>query len=219
MVLNIYGHGSQIGQQTITIWINIYPIHLQINWRNLANLTRGFRGEFPSHLKCVFMWPWNKSQSFYINLKVDVFPYFWLIKYLCKYDTSAFNSSQKIDFSIFFPYKCIRKSIWPYQRKFKGQLQIINWMKLIGLKSPKLYTKFQGSQFLGSGAEDFQRFFTIYGLGGHLGQQTRTILTNCHVHKIKTVCVLNFIKMHTARLYAFDQYWINLWLIIKRIPT
>ena len=38
-----------------------------------------------------------------------------------------------------------------------------------------LYTKFQGSQILGSG-EDFHMVFTIYGLSGHLGQQTKTHL-------------------------------------------
>ena len=35
-----------------------------------------------------------------------------------------------------------------------------------------VYTKFQGSQFLGSGGEDFQRAFIIYGPGGHLSQQS-----------------------------------------------
>ena len=38
-----------------------------------------------------------------------------------------------------------------------------------------LYAKFHGSLFLGSGEEDFLGVFTIYGHGGHLGQQTETI--------------------------------------------
>ena len=33
-----------------------------------------------------------------------------------------------------------------------------------------LHTKFQGHQPFGSGEEDFLKLFTIYGHGGHLGQ-------------------------------------------------
>ena len=40
-----------------------------------------------------------------------------------------------------------------------------------------LYTKFQGSMFLGSGEEDFQRVFTIYGHGAHLGHVNYTLQT------------------------------------------
>ena len=40
-----------------------------------------------------------------------------------------------------------------------------------------LHTKSQGHRPSGSG-EDFLRVFTIYGRGGHLGHETRTILTN-----------------------------------------
>ena len=36
-----------------------------------------------------------------------------------------------------------------------------------------LHTKFQGYWSTGSGEEDFLRFFTIYGHGGHVGHVTR----------------------------------------------
>ena len=35
-----------------------------------------------------------------------------------------------------------------------------------------LQAKFQDHRTSGSGEEDFQRFFTIYGRGGHLGHVT-----------------------------------------------
>ena len=35
-----------------------------------------------------------------------------------------------------------------------------------------LHTKFHGNQPAGSGEVDFQRVFTIYGHGGHLGHVT-----------------------------------------------
>ena len=38
-----------------------------------------------------------------------------------------------------------------------------------------LHTKFRGNQPAGSGEEDFQRVFTIYGHGGHLGHVTSII--------------------------------------------
>ena len=38
-----------------------------------------------------------------------------------------------------------------------------------------LHTKFRGNRPAGSGEEDFQRFFTIYGHGGHLGHVTKII--------------------------------------------
>ena len=41
-----------------------------------------------------------------------------------------------------------------------------------------LHTKFRGNRPAGSGEEDFLRFFTIYGHGGHLGHVTWTIYTN-----------------------------------------
>ena len=35
-----------------------------------------------------------------------------------------------------------------------------------------LHTKFLGNRLTGSGEEDFEGFFTIYGPGGHLGHVT-----------------------------------------------
>ena len=40
-----------------------------------------------------------------------------------------------------------------------------------------LHTKFQGHRSIASAEEDFFKFFTIYGHGGHLGHVTRTIWT------------------------------------------
>ena len=43
-----------------------------------------------------------------------------------------------------------------------------------------LHTKFRGNRLAGSGEEDFQRVFTIYEHGGHLGHVTSITLTNFH---------------------------------------
>ena len=43
-------------------------------------------------------------------------------------------------------------------------------------------TKFQSHQSIGSGEEDFLRFFTINGHGGHVGHVTRLICINVHSH-------------------------------------
>ena len=43
-----------------------------------------------------------------------------------------------------------------------------------------LHTKFRGNRPAGSGEEDFLRFFTIYGRGGHLGHVTRIMFINFH---------------------------------------
>ena len=43
-----------------------------------------------------------------------------------------------------------------------------------------LHTKFSGNRPAGSG-EDFCRFFTIYGRGGHLGHVTSTMSSNFHI--------------------------------------
>ena len=42
-----------------------------------------------------------------------------------------------------------------------------------------LHTKFCGNRSAGSG-EDFQRVFTIYGPGGHLGHVTSIISSDFH---------------------------------------
>ena len=41
-----------------------------------------------------------------------------------------------------------------------------------------LHTKFRENRPTGSGEEDFERVFTIYGHGGHLGHVTQMPRTN-----------------------------------------
>ena len=43
-----------------------------------------------------------------------------------------------------------------------------------------LHTKFRGNRSVGSGEEDFQRFSTIYGHGGHLGHVTSIMSSDFH---------------------------------------
>ena len=43
-----------------------------------------------------------------------------------------------------------------------------------------LHTKFRGNRLAGSGEEDFQTFFTIYGHGGHLGHVTSIMPSDFH---------------------------------------
>ena len=43
-----------------------------------------------------------------------------------------------------------------------------------------LHTKFRGNRSAGSGEEDFQRVFTIYGHGGNLGHVTSIMSSDLH---------------------------------------
>ena len=43
-----------------------------------------------------------------------------------------------------------------------------------------LHTKFHGNQPAGSREEDFERVFTIYGHGGHLGHVTSIMSSDLH---------------------------------------
>ena len=45
-----------------------------------------------------------------------------------------------------------------------------------------LHTKFQGIPSIGSGGEDFLRFYTIYGHRSHVGHVTKLICINFHSH-------------------------------------
>ena len=45
-----------------------------------------------------------------------------------------------------------------------------------------LHTEFQGHRSIASGEEDFYKFFTIYGHGGHVGHVTQLICINFHSH-------------------------------------
>ena len=51
-------------------------------------------------------------------------------------------------------------------------------MNYIELESPILHAKFQDNRTSGSGEEDFEKFFTIYGLGGYFVHVTWTIYIN-----------------------------------------
>ena len=45
-----------------------------------------------------------------------------------------------------------------------------------------LHTEFYGHQFIASGEEDFFKYFTIYGHGGHVGHVTQLICISFHSH-------------------------------------
>ena len=92
--------------------------------------------------------------------------------------TKASTVLKKINFSEIFPFKCIRKQIWPWRLVGQGQPRIIIWTNLVGPTSPMLHTKSQGHRPSGSGEEDFQMVFTLHGHGGHLGHVPRIIWTN-----------------------------------------
>ena len=81
-----------------------------------------------------------------------------------------------LNFSTFFPYKCIVKQTWPCCKKVKCQCMIFILATLVDLPSPMIYAKIQPQGIFSSGEEDFWKVFTIYGHGGHLGQWTATIL-------------------------------------------
>ena len=46
-----------------------------------------------------------------------------------------------------FPYKSIRKQIWPCCKKGQSQPKVIIWTNFVGTKSPVLHTKPQGHWF------------------------------------------------------------------------
>ena len=92
--------------------------------------------------------------------------------------TKASTVFKNINFSEIFPFKCIRKQIWPWRLVGQGQPRIIIWTNLVGPTTPMLHTKSQGHWPSGSGEEDFLRVLTIYGRGGHFGHVTKTIWTN-----------------------------------------
>ena len=54
-----------------------------------------------------------------------------------------------------FPYKSIRKQIWPCRKKGQGQPNVIIWTNYELPEYPMMRTKFQGNQPFGSGEEDF----------------------------------------------------------------
>ena len=71
--------------------------------------------------------------------------------------------------------------IWPYHKKGQDQPKVIICIFLVVLRYLMLHSKFQGHRSINS-EEDFLRFFTIYGHGGHLGHLTLLICINFHSH-------------------------------------
>ena len=61
-----------------------------------------------------------------------------------------------------FPYKSIRKQIWPCCKKGQGQPRAIIWTKCIGPKSSIRHTESQGHWPFGSKEEGFQKFYHIW---------------------------------------------------------
>ena len=83
------------------------------------------------------------------------------------------------DFLIFFsegmhifPYKSIRKQIWPCHKKGQGQPNVIIWTKFVGPKSQMPHTNPQGYWPFGSG-EDFKEFIPYMGMAAILIMWTR----------------------------------------------
>ena len=95
------------------------------------------------------------------------------LTYQVRIMTLASTIFKKSTFQRKFPFKSIRMQIWPWRLVGQGQLRIIIWTNLVGPTSPMLHTKSQGHRPSCSGEEDFERVFTIYGRGGHLGHVTK----------------------------------------------
>ena len=64
----------------------------------------------------------------------------------------------------FYPFRSIRKQIWPCHKNNQGQPSVIIWINLVVLEYLMLYTKFQGHQPLGSEEGDFWSFLPYVGL-------------------------------------------------------
>ena len=63
-----------------------------------------------------------------------------------------------------------------------------------------LHTKFQGHRSIGSGEEDFLKFFTIYGHGGHVGHVTQLFCINFHSYFTSSFH-MNFPGLQIAQLF------------------
>ena len=72
----------------------------------------------------------------------------------------------------------IEKPKFPCRKIGQGQPRVTIYTNFVELESPMLHAKFQHHRTSGSGEEDFQKVFTIYGRGGHLDHVTWTIYTN-----------------------------------------
>ena len=112
--------------------------------------------------------------------------------------------------NVWCPYKCLEKQTWPCRKKIKCQCTTNILATLVDLLSTMICAKIQPQGILGSGEEDFLMVFTIYGYGGHLGQQTMTILAIFHFPNLR--------RLHVK----FEQNWLSdfrgeaVWKLVNR---
>ena len=64
--------------------------------------------------------------------------------------------------NVWGPYKCIGKQTWPCRKKVKRQCTTIILATLVDLLFPMICAKIQPQGILGSGEEDFERFYHIW---------------------------------------------------------
>ena len=166
------GMATIFSQQMKTNWTNVcYPDPRSLNIKYIAIGPMPLEEKtFESVNSCDLE---TKVKGYPLTLSLIYFHVLAKLSICAKYDTSTFNSSWEICFSIIFPWRYIRKPTWPLCRKVKGQLRIIIWIYLVGVKSRMLYTKFQISLFLGSG-KDFKGFLPYIGTGGILANWQKT---------------------------------------------
>ena len=86
-----------------------------------------------------------------------------------------FGLEKKI-FKVFFPDKCIRKPTWPCRKKVKCQCTTIILANLVDPPVLDDLCKDSAQRHPGFWRRRCLKVFTIYRHGGHLGQQTVTIL-------------------------------------------
>ena len=103
--------------------------------------------------------PWG--QNFYININ---------LLSLWSFAVSFFHPLTPQQFS---PYKSIRDQIWTCCKIGQGQSRVIIWTNYDGPKAPMLIPSHKVIGLLVL-EKIFEGFFTIYGLGGHLGHVTQT---------------------------------------------
>ena len=73
----------------------------------------------------------------------------------CKFQPLVFYTFWEIDFSIFYPHKCLGTQIWHVRVKVEDQPTVIIWTNLVDPESSMKYTKIQSKTVLGSEEEDF----------------------------------------------------------------
>lgn len=153
---------SHIAQQTGSIWIKLLsscPLMLQMKfWLELA---QQFQRKY-----CLKIWShgtistgdskeksFDNVNSWDLETRVEVIHWHWYLSVFLIKMVSVRN--RKLQHSIlienrFFNNFSINMQRDGHHRKFNGQRRIVIWIKLVDLKSPVLFTKFQGFLFLGS---------------------------------------------------------------------